>query len=74
MFSSYQPMAETDGDMDGPMSDIYAEVPLPSVTSSKIYVKIIGRDNKGMYIYIFSSTLYPAWNRVSRENVDLLHF
>ncbi|CAH0731111.1 unnamed protein product, partial [Brenthis ino] len=44
---SYQPMSETDRDMNGAMANIYADVPMPRVTSSTIYVKIIGRDTKG---------------------------
>ncbi|XP_064076147.1 uncharacterized protein LOC113404300 [Vanessa tameamea] len=43
---SYQPAADSDHDKD-PMSDILADIPMPSVTSTETYVKILGRDIYG---------------------------
>ncbi|XP_045783597.1 uncharacterized protein LOC123879740 [Maniola jurtina] len=44
---SYQPVTDGDGDLEGSMADIIADVPLPTVSASKVYVKIVGRDVKG---------------------------
>ncbi|CAH2083473.1 unnamed protein product [Euphydryas editha] len=44
---SYQPASDSNNDQDNPMADIYTDIPLPSVTSSKVYVKILGRDFHG---------------------------
>ncbi|XP_045456328.1 uncharacterized protein LOC123666170 [Melitaea cinxia] len=43
---SYQP-SDSDHNKDNTMADIYTDISMPSVTSSKVYVKILGRDIHG---------------------------
>ncbi|XP_072946853.1 uncharacterized protein [Epargyreus clarus] len=44
---NYQPMGNSEPEMEGAAAELDADVPLPSVKGSRVYAKIVGRDIKG---------------------------
>ncbi|XP_073966310.1 uncharacterized protein isoform X2 [Choristoneura fumiferana] len=68
---SYQPIAGDgqDEQMDSPIAELEAVVPLPSVKAAKVYAKILGRDIRGEPFVRLSGPLNQAEVRMGRSAI-----
>ncbi|XP_026762136.2 uncharacterized protein LOC113520912 [Galleria mellonella] len=65
---SYQPMSTNNGDsVDVPISEVVAEVDLPTVRGSRVYAKIVGRDLRGDPFVRLAGPLSKSPERMGRS-------